>query len=436
MELNGYSVAFFITNAILIFKLPRKWALLPILVSACYMTRAQGIIIGPLHFSIIRLMLLLGFLRALIREKRLMISLNVLDRLVLVWAIWILISSIFHNDFSGALVYRLGLFYDVCGIYFLVRIFCQSKQEVVQLFKIIAIILVPVAAEMLYEKIAEHNIFSIFGGVDEIPYIRLGKARASGPFSHAILAGTVGAICFPITVSLWKIDRKISFIGSLASLIMIYASTSSGPILSALAGISALIMWRVRQKTKIILWFIIIGYISLDIFMNDPAYYIMARIDITGGSTGWHRAKLIQSSIEHISEWWIGGTDYTRHWMHIGLATNPNHADITNHYIQMGVWGGLPLMILFISQLIQGFSYVAKTLKRWSEMHIPVRYQFAMWALGASLFAASVTGLSISYFDQSYIFLYIPLAAISSMKPANLQGFYERQKVISIHYNL
>jgi hypothetical protein len=268
---------------------------------------------------------------------------------------------------------------------------------------------------MVYEKLFAFNVFSNLGGVNETPFIRQGKVRAQGPFSHAILAGTVGAVCLPITVLLWQLKRKTSFIGSMACLIIIYTSTSSGPIMSALAGILALMMWSFRQKIKLILWLLIIGYVALDIYMYDPAYFIIARINVTGSSESWHRARLIQSSIEHISEWWIGGTDYTRHWMNRGLAAHPNHADITNYYIQMGVWGGLPLLILFTAQVAKGFSYVVKTLRRWTGSAIPFKLQFVVWGLGASLFAAAATSISISFFDQSYIFLYIPLAAISSI---------------------
>ncbi len=63
----------------------------------------------------------------------------------------------------------------------------------------------------------------------------------------------------------------------------------------------------------------------------------MARIDIIGGSQGYYRAQLIRSSLEHLSEWWATGTDYTRHWMSSGIYANNRHTDITNHFLAMGV---------------------------------------------------------------------------------------------------
>ena len=145
--------------------------------------------------------------------------------------------------------------------------------------------------------------------------------------------------------------------------------------------------------------------------MQAPAYYLMARTGM--GGSGWHRARLIQTSIEHLHEWWLAGTDYTRHWMPTGVSWSPDHTDITNHYIQMGIYGGLPLMVLFIFILAKGFSYVGETLKNEDEQK--PGHQFFLWALGASLFANVATMISVSYFDQSFIFLYLVLAAIGSI---------------------
>ena len=132
---------------------------------------------------------------------------------------------------------------------------------------------------------------------------------------------------------------------------------------------------------------------------------------MTGSSTGWHRARLIEMSLAHLDEWWLAGTDYTRHWMPSGVSWNPKHTDITNHYLQMGVMGGLPLMFLFIGLLATGFVYVGRRV-RLRKMRRKDR--FMMWALGSALFAHATTFISVSYFDQSVLFIYLTLAAIGS----------------------
>lgn len=376
------------------------------------MTLGQVIQVGPFHFSIIRLFMVSGLTRVIIRGERMACGMNGMDWLMLFWSAWALVSSFFHNDPTSALVFRLGLIFNASGIYFLLRIFCQSIEDIKTLVLITAVLLMPVAVEMLFEKATAHNVFSVFGGVSELSEIREGSIRAQGPFSHPILAGTVGAVSLPLIVGLWQEHRKLAFIGIIACLSIIFASTSSGPIMTAIAGIVGLFMWHYRQQMRLVRWAAVLGYIALDIVMKAPAYYLIARIDLVGGSTGWHRSALIESSLKHLNEWWLAGTDYTIHWMPTGVAWNSDHTDITNHYLHLGVVGGLPFMLLFIATLAKGFSYVGQTLKQSSDL--PAESQFMLWALGAGLFAHAVTCISVSYFDQSILFIYLTLAAIGS----------------------
>jgi hypothetical protein len=150
--------------------------------------------------------------------------------------------------------------------------------------------------------------------------------------------------------------------------------------------------------------------------MNAPAYYILSYIDLTGSSTSWHRAALIDAAITHWSEWWLAGTEYTRHWLPYGVPWSRNHIDITNYYLRMGIDGGLPLMLAFIWVLVKGFSIVGRTLRELEAAPTPSAScsAFLIWALGASLFAHVATFISVSYFDQSVVFLYLTLAAIGS----------------------
>jgi hypothetical protein len=160
--------------------------------------------------------------------------------------------------------------------------------------------------------------------------------------------------------------------------------------------------------------------------MKAPAYYLLARIDITGSSTSWHRAELINAALQHFSEWALIGTDYTRHWMAYGVPWSANHIDITNYYITMGVYGGLALMLLFIAVIWKAFSYVGQhtphEIPVTQGKHLPhgknssagASPNFLMWVLGSSLFAHAATLMSVSYFDQSVLFLYLTLAAIGA----------------------
>ncbi|WP_413936185.1 hypothetical protein [Nitrospira sp. BLG_1] len=411
--MNAFALIFLLMNLAALFLLPRRWTPLPILLGACYIPALQLIQLGPAHLSVMRALIAGGLVRIIMRNERLVGGLNSLDRLVMVWAVWMLVSSYFHKDQSAALVYRLGLVYDAGGIYFLLRILCTSLDDVVGLCRITAILLVPLAIEMLYEKVTLQNLFYEAVGDPIGLYIRNGTVRAQGPFAHAIIAGTVAATTMPIIMVLWRQSRKEAIVGLGACLVIIFTCGSSGPIMSMASGFAALFMWRHRAQIPLVFWIMVASYVVLDLVMKEPAYYIMARIDLVGGSGGWHRARLIESAIEHLDEWWVAGTDYTRHWMPSGVSWSAEHTDITNHYLKMGVIGGLPLMLLFMGILMQGFSAV-----RWTVQAVSQRlskHQFTCWALGASLFAHATTFISVSYFDQSFVFIYLTLAAIGSV---------------------
>ena len=86
-------------------------------------------------------------------------------------------------------------------------------------------------------------------------------------------------------------------------------------------------------------------------------------------------------------------------------------------------------MFLFIAILAMGFSLVGQTLQRQTDL--PQDSLFMLWALGASLFVHAVTFISVSYFDQTIIFIYLTLAAISSssviINPINVEENLEQR---------
>lgn len=407
------ATVFLLIAGLAVLVLPRRWAPLPLLVGSIYMPGGEEIQIGPFHFPVIRILILIGFVRILFRRERVAGRLVAIDALMLAWAAWAIASSAFHGHPRETLVFRLGLVYNALGIYTLIRTFCWSVDDIVNLIKITCFVLVPIALEMVNEQLTGRNFFSLFGGVSEDVSNRNDRFRAQGPFAHSILAGTMGAVCFPLAIGIWHKHRTAAKTGVAACLAIVYSSASSGPLMSLIFSIGALLMWRYRHMMSLVRKGAVIAYILLDLVMKSPAYFLIARIDLAGGSTGWHRAELIHSSIKHLNEWWFAGTDFTRHWMPTGVSWNPDHTDITNHYIQMGVWGGLPMMILFFSILWKAFSSVGGLLNYRSLD--PIVDRFMIWALGASLFAHAASFISVSYFDQSFVFLYLDLGIIGSL---------------------
>jgi hypothetical protein len=101
--------------------------------------------------------------------------------------------------------------------------------------------------------------------------------------------------------------------------------------------------------------------------------------------------------------------------MATGILNSQNNADIVNYYIAMGVMGGLLLMLLFIGILLAAFAAVGKVM----DAKRSFDQRFLAWALGCALFGHVVTFMSVSYFDQTLLFLYLLLASIGSLYAAH-----------------
>ncbi|HEY8158393.1 MAG TPA: hypothetical protein VIF10_06775 [Methylobacter sp.] len=421
--MNPIGLVFTLIASLFLITLPRRLAPIPLLLGALYITRGQVLMVGPAHFTVVQLLITVGMIRVLSKGELIAGGMNNIDRFLILWAIWLFGSSAFHT--SEAWVFRAGVLWTNLGSYFLFRIFIQNDEDVKYVFKVICIILVPVAILMLLEKLTGKNYIAALGGVNMIPDFREGRFRAQGAFGHSILAGTAGAGCFPMTLYLWKNYRKFAILGLFGAGGMVFATTSSGPVMMLFFSIFGLLFWSIRRYLGAFRRLALVAVVILDMVMKAPIYFLMARIDIAGGSTGYYRAQLIRTSIEHLHEWWSVGTDYTRHWMATGTLANDQHADITNHFLAMGVSAGLPLIFLFILVLTFAFNMVGRTLRE--NENVSTEHCYLAWTLGATLFGYVWVFFSISLFDQSVVFFYLILACISAVKITKLVADVEVQ---------
>lgn len=413
--MNVPALLFLIASVACVILLPRRWAPIPLLVSCCYMTIGQGIQIGPISLPVYRLVLAAGVLRVLLRREAIVGGFNSIDKMMIAWAAWTVFAGFFHEWKPGSgPIYASGFAYNIVLVYFLTRVWCKDLTELMAVFRAVAWLLVPVAAAMVAEHYVQKNYFGVlFGGVSDGVYWREGKIRAQGPFVHPILAGTVGAVCFPLMVGIWGRYRLSSIVGMGACVTIVLASTSSGPLMSLFIGVLGMLMWYRRNWTRAARWSLVGLYLCAEMLMTRPAYYLISKIDLTGSSTGWHRSRLIASAIENFSEWWLFGTDYTFHWIGIAVDEAGMHSDITNYYLFIGITGGFLAMALVIAMIWRSFSWVGSTIRSASIESPDSR--FMIWCLGSGLLAHTVTSLSVSYTDQSMMFFWLNIGAISSI---------------------
>ena len=388
----------------------RHTAMVTFLCTCCYMTVDEGIDIG-VSFPIIRLVLMAGILRVFMKGESLSGGLNLMDKIMILWTAWMFFSSIFHKWQPGSgPVYTVGILLDTTGFYFLIRTFCHNTHDLKKVICALCLIILPVALLMIVEQIFHKNIFSVFGS-REVPILRDGRYRAQGPFNHAILAGVIGASCFPLALGIWQSHKKIATIGIASSILMIISSASSTPLLSFAFSIFALTLWKVKPVVKPLVMSLIPGYFILSFLMNKPGYWVISRIDLTGSSTGWHRSFLIEQTFKHFEEWWLFGTDKTRHWMPNQGFISEAHTDITNQYISYGVAGGLLAIIMLAILMSKAFKSASLMV---TDEEKSGQNAFLFWCLGATLFSHTSSSLAISYFGQSIFFFWLPIALLAS----------------------
>jgi hypothetical protein len=136
--------------------------------------------------------------------------------------------------------------------------------------------------------------------------------------------------------------------------------------------------------------------------MKAPVWALIARIDLTGSSSGTHRYMLVDNFMRHFRDWWIVGfKDYnTWGW---------DMWDLSNQFVAYGLGGGLVTLVLFITVLSRCFSGVGRARRLVANRS----EEWFFWCLGAALFAHVVAFFGMSYFDQMQFALYALLAIIS-----------------------
>jgi hypothetical protein len=411
---NASGIALTIVAGTALLALPRRYAIIPVIATCCYMTMGQSIVIADCHFTMIRLLMLFGWARVLLRGELRTLELSRLDKAIVWWTAISFIAYVCLWRSGEAFIYKAGATYNIIGYYFLFRMMLQNLDDVIQVCRTIALLTVPLAICILLEKSTGRNVFAVFGGVNEITLIRDGVLRCQGPFSHPILAGTFGATVLPLAACLWLyggMSRLMAAGGVISSSIITVASGSSGPVLAFMAAVLALSLWRARTHMYILRRGVAGSLIFLQIFMKAPIWFLLARVDVFSGSTGFHRAMLIDGAFRNLSDWWLLGTKSTLSW----ADEEQGLFDVTNQYLLVGAEGGIVSMGLFIWIIVCAFRLVGLTWRSMNNIEEPLANQFAVWALGAALFAHVVSYISVSYFDQNFVNWYLLLAMIATV---------------------
>lgn len=404
-----------------IFLLPRKFIIIPVLLSTFLIPEGQQIVAGGVHLLVLRLILLAGLVRMMfsrgsIRGPLLPGGTLPIDKAVLLWVAFHVIAFIALNKGMGAVVNQFGYVWNSLGGYYLLRFLIRNKEDIFRAIKCLAFVSVIIAFCMVLEQKTGQNIFGQLGGVALLSEVRNGKIRSQGVFQHSLLAGSFGASCVPLFVLLWRNGKAktTAAVGAFAATVMVVTAHCSTPLMAWMGGITAIFAWWFRHRMKMLRRSIVLLLIFLSFAMSAPVWFLIAHVSLSDGSSSYHRALLVDQFVRHFPDWWLIGTNENQTWGGDGS----DMWDTSDRYVEEGENGGLAAFICFVSIIYLGFSRLGTLRKKSRENR---ENQWLAWLLGCTLFVHATAFFGVSYFDQTELAWLLLLAMIcvaTTLQPA------------------
>lgn len=397
-----------IVLSMIILSAPRRNAIVCVLFSLSMIPISQAIEFAGLDFTATRILFLVVLFRVILRKEIRTVKLTRADALVVAFVVLDLAVYSLRVGTMSALTFKVGGAYNTLGYYFVTRLSIASVDDLKYVARRAVQILWLILPFFVMEKVTGINYYSVVGGVERLAYVREGTRRAQGAFSHPILAGTFWTLFLPLILVLFTQARsRISGItGAMLALTIVVLTASSTPLalLGVLLVLSPLKREFVRYRHLVVPTAAIV-YALLALVMSSPPYYLISRVAVVGGSTGWHRYNLLYQALNHVSDWiWFGlGESSTESWG-TGLW------DITNEYIAVAVSGGGGSLMALLAIMVDGFRSVGTLLERGDRSDDP-----AYWALALMLALHVTAFLVISYFAQLEMMFFFTVGTIASL---------------------
>lgn len=413
--MNSIGATITILIALVVFLAPRQWAALAVIAGVCYVTQGQQIYLIGFHFTAIRIIILVGFLRCLLRGDIRRLKLNGIDKAALGYALAELCVYTARERTQVAFVYMLGVTYDVFLSYLLFRCLIATVEDAQTFFRRLAFLIVPFALFMFMESLTGQNIFSSMGGQGwDTAYFREGRVRCVASFRGPHSAGVFGATLAPMFFGLWFAGgwRLASVVGLLASVFITFTSNSSGPLTAFVSSLIGLSFWFVRGDMQLVRRGIVVTLIALHLVMKAPVWFLFSKMSSVLGGDGYTRSLVIDQAVGHFSEWWLLGKSNTIQWMWDD-PTLLGEMDLTDQFVGSAMCGGLLGLIFFILVFVRGFSSLGLAMEAVREQS--TESVILLWCLGAALFAHLMALFSVGYFDQISVVWWGLVAIISSV---------------------
>lgn len=405
--------ALLVVSIILMFVLPRKYIVVPILLTLFLIPTGQQYNVAGVHLYLTRVLILCGGIRII--TAKLMSPDEIfgggftsIDKIFLFWAIVRSICTVLEFVNTQVIINQVGFLWDAVGGFILMRYLIHDEEDAARLLKMFAFIVAILAVTATCERVLNVNFFGYIGG-RLVPATRDGSIRAQGTFADPIRFGTFAATLIPLFIWLWDKgkSRLSAVVGVVGSMIIVTASASSTPLMSTMAIAAGLLMWPLRKSMRAIRWGMVVFVILLQMVMKAPVWFAIAHIDLVSGNSGWHRAMLIDSLVNHFRDWWLIGVQSTANWAF-------EMTDQANQFVYEAESGGLITLVAFILLISWSFGRLGDSRK---IVDGDKKKEWMLWLFGLALLAHVISFFGIAFNDQaiySWFALFAMICAITS----------------------
>jgi hypothetical protein len=391
---------------LLILTQPRKKAITPFLLTFFTIPVGQVVVLGGLHFTVLRILILAGLARRAALHKsspegRFPGGFSGVDLVVILWTVLALAVISIQWMNTQALITNLGNFLDALGGYLVARYLITDREVIRRTIKVLAAICIIQGFCMVSEQFTRLNVFSFFGA--HLPTIRSGHLRAEGALG-GIYGGVFAGVSIPLFLWLWTEgkSRMAACAGLAGATAMVFASYASTSWMAYGASLVGLGFWPLRKRMRLVRWGLVAILVALHLAMHGPVWSLIAKIDMTGGSSSYHRYYLVDNCIRHFGDWWLLGYKYYNNW---GF----DMWDLCNQFVVAALTGGLATLLAFIAIYRRGFGAIGRARKRADG---DCRQEWFLWCLGSALFANAVASFGINYMVHLMMCFFVLIACI------------------------
>lgn len=338
------------------------------------------------------------------------------DYAILGHAIYMVLAMMVNQGVFGGLKSGGVVAFEAMGGYFCARLCFTNIGAIQKFLKLMASLYVVIVSLLVVEIVTQKNLIrDIFSAVADADFnvnskSRFGLLRPVGPFPHSIHAGVFCSVFFAM---FWVGLRGGSrLVGSLASIVGVGVSLSSGPLLALVMQIG-LIVYRAIMKTfkgvrywRILVIALVIAGTFIQIGSNRGVVLFVIQNITFDGWTAFYRTLIWDFGMDSVMAHPLFGIGFSE-WARPGWM----HSSVDAFWLLTAMRYGLPCLILMVAGIALIYRNVAISARevadpRWKGLCLG--WVFAMTAF---MFA----GFTVHFWANLYVLFFFLLGMGASM---------------------